>query len=1150
VSELLSSETANPFADPTNPDLAQGEEQTPERISDPELDAPTERDFDDPEARDSSPDLPPSGPRRQSGAYARHGDVLADLWERVRGESTVERKSELLRTLVELCDEREDEDNALAALESLFEINPHDRRTFERCVELNQQFGRWDAVVSACFARIEVAPEQGERIHLLRWVAQVLEAQLGDGEQALEALLLAWSLDVTDPDVTAELERLADSLGRWDVLIDGSHKELERPMRGERWFAVRLAVARWHRRTGELRSAERLIDQVLEAVPSHRAGLEMRVKLRRDLADRQGLAEALDGLASALPRPESAPFLLEAADLYRLELDAPAVAAARYRAVLELEPERTEALEALGQLYADRLGPEQDRPEHVPTLQALKRFHLERQQHGHAVRIAERLIALVPRRKQVALHQEAAELLSRRIGDARAAQAHYERVLELEPEHEAATAYLAGVRYEDECYTQALPLLRGLAQGVHRRSPVDREQVLRMYAHAAVEVSDDTEAITALHRLHEAVPAELEPLWQLAERCFRAERWAEVIRLGRELLLHHADTLEAGRAVELHYRMGVAHAELSDDGPARQMFTKALDSHPEHLPSLRRLAELEERLGHWESAAELQHRVSRHLTDPRERIRLLEHVGDLWKDRLGGLPEALETYDEALRFDPNDRRVLHKTLDTYREKGQWRYAVETLQRLEQLEEQQEVRVRYAYTAGVILRDELGDAARARTQFEQALDIDPTHLKAFAALDRLLTEAKDWKELERTYRRMLHRIVGSGREDLEFDLWHNLGIVYRDRRGDYASAAEAFRAASRLRPADRTEHRILGELYTHVPEGFADAVDEQQRKLDADPTDGSAYHALFELYARTGAQDRAWRAAAALVLLGKAESDERQYYEQGANRARMPRRITPEQWERELRHPSHDLALDSLFEALVAGVHRIRQRPDAELGLDPQYEVDPASSTVRLARVFGYAVRAFRLPVAPRLFIRPDSPGGLVHAGGAAPPASVCGSTPLSGFDPSATGFLVGRHLAYCRGGTFLRTLLPTAEELVLVLRAALRLAGAIPEGDANVEDAARRLQQQLDAGRMQILREVAPRFAEQNLEEVVIRWMRAGERTACRAGLLLCNDVATAAQVLRALPAEGRFDLTAEEKVIELARFSVSEAYHRLQTGA
>ena len=72
---------------------------------------------------------------------------------------------------------------------------------------------------------------------------------------------------------------------------------------------------------------------------------------------------------------------------------------------------------------------------------------------------------------------------------------------------------------------------------------------------------------------------------------------------------------------------------------------------------------------------------------------------------------------------------------------------------------------------------------------------------------------DWKALERNYRKMLHRIAGKDRKDLEINLWHFLGEIYRSRIRNFEYAISSFVLASQLRPDNVQVHEILAELYS-------------------------------------------------------------------------------------------------------------------------------------------------------------------------------------------------------------------------------------------------------------------------------------------------------------------------------------------------
>lgn len=116
-----------------------------------------------------------------------------------------------------------------------------------------------------------------------------------------------------------------------------------------------------------------------------------------------------------------------------------------------------------------------------------------------------------------------------------------------------------------------------------------------------------------------------------------------------------------------------------------------------------------------------------------------------------------------------------------------------------------------YLEAVRARDELRDPARALALFEQVLDLDPRMLRAFEAINKELTLQREWAQLAEAFRRMLARVAGLNDTQLEFNLRHNLGVIYRDRLANVELALEAFAQASRLRPEDLPEQRIVAEL---------------------------------------------------------------------------------------------------------------------------------------------------------------------------------------------------------------------------------------------------------------------------------------------------------------------------------------------------
>ena len=163
--------------------------------------------------------------------------------------------------------------------------------------------------------------------------------------------------------------------------------------------------------------------------------------------------------------------------------------------------------------------------------------------------------------------------------------------------------------------------------------------------------------------------------------------------------------------------------------------------------------------------------------------------------------EAAEAFTEALDLEPDNHVVLHKLLGTYQAAERWSEAIDVIERVADLDTRDEAKAKYTYTICVILRDKLEDEDAALERFNTALDLDSSQLKPFEAVNKILNTRKDWKALERAYRKMLHRIINQGNTDLEHNLWHTLGIIYRDRQRNFDAAAEAFKMAASLKPDD-------------------------------------------------------------------------------------------------------------------------------------------------------------------------------------------------------------------------------------------------------------------------------------------------------------------------------------------------------------
>jgi hypothetical protein len=127
-------------------------------------------------------------------------------------------------------------------------------------------------------------------------------------------------------------------------------------------------------------------------------------------------------------------------------------------------------------------------------------------------------------------------------------------------------------------------------------------------------------------------------------------------------------------------------------------------------------------------------------------------------------------------------------------------------------------------------------------------------------------------------------------------------------------------------------------------------------------------------------------------------------------------------------------------------------------------------------------------------------------------------------------------------------MLQSHTELRMVLLAALRIAG-VGQADPQVDQWAQQLVPHFQQAQIDTLRGLCRRFIEAGGSADVKVWMQCVEGTAIRAGFLLCNDLETAANLVRQLPPAGTADLPPGDKLKELVLFSISEQYFALREG-
>ncbi len=1016
----------------------------------------------------------------------------------------------------------------------VLEIDASNVNAMRGLVRACEGLQEWPELVKVLEAQLDVVNSERERVDILMQLANLHEEQFLKSELAAARLEQVLEIDPNHEDAYFALERNYRKLRQWHELVATYERHVsiaaDRKTKVENYGFVAQIFAE------EIVDVDRAIEayrNLLDLDDSHVPALEAIAKLYEKQGD----------------TAQSIEFTMRVADL------------------TSDSKTRVEAYYRIGKIQDEKLG---DRisardsfdkvleldPAHLPTLASLRQIALDDTDYYKAVEYMDLEQSHTQSARQRArLLVEIGKLRSEKLDEKDAAIVAWEAAFQADPENEDAAMPLASEYVAAERWEAAEPLLEMLVRKSGKRDRHEQHELQSKLGTVSIKLGKDDRALKAFTAALQLDQTSAETIRGLADVSFRLKDWAAALSNYQKVLTSLSEDETEARA-EVYYRLGCVKREQGQAKQAINNFEKALGADSAHAQTLEALVALYSELRDWKQVVAYKRQLLDSVVEADARFKMLGEIAELWRDQDKNPAKALETYEEARDLQPNNIPLLHAMLALYQQTESWARMIDTIQAISDLERDPVRKSKFIYTMAQLYRDKESDQDRALELFNQALDLNPTFLEAFERINKILTARKDWKELERAFRRMLKRLAPTTGQnaDLEFNLWHTLGIIYRDRLHDSKSAIEAFKMATRYKPEEAVERQILAELYEAADQIEA-AIGEHTIVLQRDPLRIDPYRSLYKLYTRTQQHDRAWCMAAALAFLRKADPDEQRFFEDYRPRGMLPvkSRLDNEQWVKNLFHKDENIYIGKIFEmitpaAIISKTNQLRQARQLPV-LDKRFKQDPATSTVTFAKTFGWAAQVLSVQ-APELYIRNDIAGALA-AVAAVPPASVAGQSVLTGFSPQELTFIVSKHLSTYRGEHYIRSLFPTMNELKVLLFAAIKLIVSDFAVPADMEQAvnltAVELVKHMQPIARDSLRLVVQKFMEDGARADLKRWMQTVEITGARAGLLLCADLEIARKIIGAEP-QLPGDLSSAEKMKELLVFSVSEQYFALRT--
>ncbi|MBT6177716.1 MAG: tetratricopeptide repeat protein [Deltaproteobacteria bacterium] len=1090
-----------------------------------------------------------------------------------------------------------DESRAVSIYQRILELMPDDQDALIALSRLYAVLGNHEALADVLARRVEQTTDLEQGIELRMKLARLWSDPLNDAQESIRWLDSVLILDGENREtwtlLEAELRKVQGKEGLRDLFVH-QLSVLEEPAEK---VAVLRKLANVHEELFEnLESAADCLEDVLQLEPTHLEVVGELESLLRRREDWPRLITIMDHHLRLLSDPdEKAQVYLDMGEVYHSNLARVDLAEQAYNQVRVLKPESPVALHALGQLYErsgnwfqalDMLEQEaqltQDKAEASKLYQRMGRIQEQMlmnregaaEAYRRALELDVRAIVAIESLKSMAsdnedwgsyirylkmeidvtdddedrfeLHVEAADYYDRVEEDDLKALEQLELAIDIEPADVDCTSKLAEYHFRNEGYEQAGQYYRrllNLTDGSSSPAEICHRKYRLGYTYERLEDLDN--ALRSYQEAVQADPSYLAAQEALAQMLLSSDQHELARDAFQRIIEEHREELTASEVVDIHWQLGDLELKAGRLPNARSGYEKALELDPNHVLSLKALADIDCQMGQWDQAYERLDRYSRLIPlDTREPVYL--KMADIAQSHLGDSAKELEPLVRGARLDNPSVDLLEKLANVLLARSDFQQAGAVLKKAAGSCEDITRRASLLHRLGGLYETKLGNEPLALKAYHMALDLEPTRVDAFKDMERLLVKRQEWQLLEECYRAMLGRAQALT-PTFRLVLWRNLAELYDRALKDVDNAIMAYEVVRQLDQSRESEAQRLSELYLKSPKHRQKAIEIGHEIYDEGQDFSLGARKLKELYHAQSHFDGVFVYCGILDGLGTAGDDEYKMLEHLKKGIRpWPQRPLGEDgWQAILAPELHGPVGDLAAELARLAPDAFTQSPKS-LGLKKK-EFVSLDSELYLAGMLRRVHGALSLS-APGLYIRKGSMEPA-HLAPSSPPALVVGqnNSMTQTVDASMSRFLLGYQLSFMRPELFLTGLYPGEQlrELLMGLCVVYNrsLGGAEHAGVAKWASHFEKIPGEV----LRALQEPARRAYSHLLSpEPTAGLAKAAHLSAARAGLLLAGELGPALRGLQIMPATAP-GLSPELRLLELTRFAGSKQHLRLR---
>ncbi len=836
-----------------------------------------------------------------------HLETIRTLVTHYRVRQQPERLLDVLTALVSYAEEPAEQRAAIAELVALSDAAGETEQAFDWCVRaLHHDLARGElsalddieararragalSRLADVYTDAEAAAEsEFVRVAVLRRLGTLYKEQLHDFPRAIEVFRRAQDVDPGDVEVLKALEELyyatSDFEGLEDVLV--RRVDLARDFQVIREATIKL---------GQL--YEDIIEDPAKAIEAYRRLLDA------DARDREAIAglkrvfereERFDDLADILetevgllePGAERLALLQQIGSLQRVQRHDPDAAVDAFARALADDPDFAPAFASLESLFDE--GTLRERI--APLIEVRYRRHEQWERLAEAIEV--RLDASDVADEQAGFLRELAQLAETRLDDPERAFGALVRVFRLQPADErvwqelerlaealanwegVADLYAAALGFEQAADLEVSPLID---------RAIERKLTLRLAAIDEEALDNGPAAVACYRRILDADPRDtlaLDALERLYGRLGDHENLLDVLQRKADIAPDAAE-----RKARLLQVCALLQQPLDRPGEAANVYRQVLDVDPRDLDVIERLEVLFEKLERFDDLVALLRQKHDVQGDAAAQAATLVRLGNVLRDRLGDVHQAIDAFERALPneqvrpaaldalaallgltemagYDDFAPRVLDLLIPIYDAAGDGSVLVSLYEVRLRLTSDAFDQAQIHQTIARIAADRLADPALAFEEWAKAFELQPADEALLASLDLAARALAAWTR----YAEVLEGAIAGVDPFVAQRLIARLAALYYDELGDPDQAIrwyERLRAEDPDHPAALEALDALYDLTARTAERVA--VVERRAELAVDGEEKQRLHFLAgTLHLELGAADLAIEAFRVVV----------------------------------------------------------------------------------------------------------------------------------------------------------------------------------------------------------------------------------------------------------------------------------------------